>query len=81
MIPHIPLPSSHSSAEPFTYLTSQQTGGNAQAEKDADKDTEGKLKDIKKLGDKEGKKVVEDLLKAVTDVKPIVPDRVEQPVS
>lgn len=59
----------------------QHTSGNEQAEKDAGKETDEKLKEIKSIGDKEGHTVVENLLRAVTDVKPQVPDRVEQPVA
>lgn len=58
----------------------QHTSGNKKAEEDAEKENEVKLKEIKEIGDKAGKKVVDDLLKAVMDVKPIVPDRTEQPV-
>ena len=61
--------------------TQQHTSGNEQAEKDAGKETDEKLKEIKSIGDKEGHTVVENLLRAVTDVKPQVPDRVEQPVA
>lgn len=61
--------------------TQQHTSGNDQAEKDAGKETDEKLKEIKSIGDKEGHTVVENLLRAVTDVKPQVPDRVEQPVA
>ncbi len=53
----------------------KQSSGNKKAEEDADKDTEEKLQEIKKIGGEKGDKVVEDLLKAVTDVKPEVPDR------
>lgn len=59
----------------------QHTSGNKKAEEDADKDTEQKLQEIKEIGNKQGKKVVDDLLRAVTDVKPVVPERVEQPVA
>lgn len=54
----------------------QQTGGNKKAEEDANRDTEAKLKDIKAAGSKSGDKVVEELLKIVTEVKPEVPQRV-----
>ena len=57
----------------------QHTSGNKQAEEQAEKDTDEKLEEIKQIGQKTGPKVVDDLLKAVVDVKPIVPDRVEQP--
>jgi V-type H+-transporting ATPase subunit G len=53
----------------------QQSGGNKEAEEEANKETEVKLKEIKAVEGKEGNKVVEDLLKAVTEVKPEVPDR------
>lgn len=59
----------------------QHTSGNKKAEEDAEKDIEVKLQEIKDIGDREGQKVIDDLLKAVMDVKPIVPNRVEQPVA
>ncbi|KEQ93827.1 hypothetical protein AUEXF2481DRAFT_307263 [Aureobasidium subglaciale EXF-2481] len=67
--------------EEFKQFSTQHTSGNEQAEKDASKDTDEKLKEIKSIGDKEGSTVVENLLRAVTDVKPQVPDRIEQPVA
>ncbi|KAI4756095.1 hypothetical protein E4T52_11787 [Aureobasidium sp. EXF-3400] len=67
--------------EEFKQFSTQHTSGNEQAEKDASKDTDEKLKEIKSIGDKEGSTVVDNLLRAVTDVKPQVPDRVEQPVA
>jgi hypothetical protein len=60
---------------------SQHTSGNKQAEEQAEKDTEKKLSEIQQIGKKTGPKVVDDLLKAVLDVKPVVPDRVEQPIT
>jgi V-type H+-transporting ATPase subunit G len=59
----------------------QHTSGNKKAEEDADKDTEKKLEEIKQIGSKTGPKVVEQLLKAVMDVQPQVPNRVSQPVA
>ncbi len=59
----------------------QHSPGNKQAEEQAEKETEKKLNEIKQIGEKTGPKVVDDLLKAVLDVKLIVPDRVEQPVA
>lgn len=56
----------------------QHTSGNKQAEDDAEKDTQEKLKEIEGIGKKTGPKVVDDLIKAVLDVKPVVPDRAEQ---
>jgi V-type H+-transporting ATPase subunit G len=46
-------------------------------EEDAAKDTETKIADIKKTGKGKGNKVVEDLLKAVMEVKPEVPDNLK----
>ncbi|CAF9920204.1 MAG: hypothetical protein GOMPHAMPRED_002008 [Gomphillus americanus] len=62
--------------EEFKKFESEQTGGNKKAEEDANRDTEAKLKDIKAAGSKSGDKVVEELLKIVTEVKPEVPQRV-----
>ncbi|KAF2222474.1 H+-ATPase G subunit-domain-containing protein [Elsinoe ampelina] len=67
--------------EEFKKFEKEHTSGNKKAEEDAQKDTDAKLQEIKKIGDKSGKKVVEDLLKAVNDVKPVVPQRVEQPTA
>ena len=60
---------------------SQHSSGNEKAEKDAEKDTDAKLKEIKQIGDKSGKNVIDQLLRAVSDVQPVAPDRVEQPVA
>lgn len=59
----------------------QHTSGNKKAEQDAENETEEKLKETKDVGKKSGNKVVEDLLKAVSDVRPVVPQRVEQPTA
>jgi V-type H+-transporting ATPase subunit G len=42
-------------------------------EEDSNKDTEKKIEEIKKIGKEKGSKVVEDLLIAVTNVKPVPP--------
>ncbi|KAI9855477.1 MAG: H(+)-transporting V1 sector ATPase subunit G [Vezdaea acicularis] len=65
--------------EEFKKFEAEHTSGNQKAEEDANKEAEGKLKDIKEIGGKSGDKVVEDLLKAVMDVQPVVPDRVNAP--
>lgn len=59
----------------------QQTSGNKDAEEQAEKDTEQKLEEIEQIGKKTGPKVVDDLVNACIDVKPVVPDRVEQPTA
>lgn len=65
----------------LTDLMCQQSSGNKKAEQDADKDTEAKLEEIKKIGGETGPKVVDDLIRAVFDVQLHVPDRVEQSVA
>lgn len=57
----------------------QHTSGNKKAEDDANKDAVEQIKGISAAGKKGQDKVVADLLKAVFDVKPIVPDRIEVP--
>lgn len=57
----------------------QHTSGNKKAEEDASKDADEQLKGIKEAGKKTGDKVIQDLLGAVTNVKPEVPDRVAAP--
>jgi V-type H+-transporting ATPase subunit G len=46
-------------------------------EDDAAKDTESKIAEIKKTGKGKGSKVVDDLLKAVMEVTPEVPDNLK----
>jgi len=58
---------------------SQHTSGNKKAEEDANKDAEQQIKSISQAGKKGQDAVVADLLKAVFDVKPEVPDRIEVP--
>ena len=57
----------------------QHTSGNKQAEEDASKDADEQLRQIKAAGEKTGDKVIQDLLKLVTEVKPEVPDRITAP--
>lgn len=54
----------------------QHSSGHQKAEEEADKEAEEKMREIKENGKKGGSKVVDDLLKAVTDVHPEAPDRV-----
>lgn len=60
-------------------MITQHTSGNKKAEDDASKDAESKIQDIKGAGKKGQDKVVADLLNAIFDVKPVVPDRIEVP--
>ena len=57
----------------------QHTSGNKKAEEDASKDADEQLKHIKEAGSKTGDKVVEDLLRVVTEVKAEAPERVVAP--
>lgn len=58
----------------LTYLLySQHSQGNKQAEDEANKEAEAKMKEIKAAGQKGQDKVIKDLLKAVVDVKPVPP--------
>ena len=44
-------------------------------EEEANKDTEKQIAEIKKIGKEKGSKVVDDLLKAVTQVQPVAPNK------
>ena len=57
----------------------QHTSGNKQAEEQAEQETQKKLDEIKQIGQKTGPQVVDDLINAVVDVRPQVPDKVSQP--
>jgi len=46
----------------------QHTSGNKKMEEDANRETESKLAEIKRVGKEKGNKVVQDLLQAVMDV-------------
>ncbi|KAK8228953.1 V-type proton ATPase subunit G [Phyllosticta capitalensis] len=59
--------------EEFKKFETEHSSGNQKAEEEANKETETKLKEIKDIGSKSGSKVVEQLLAAVTDVKPEPP--------
>ncbi|KAI9719246.1 MAG: H(+)-transporting V1 sector ATPase subunit G [Candelaria pacifica] len=63
----------------FKSYESEHTSGNKTAEDDANRMAEDKIDHIKTMGNSSGKKVVEDLLNAVMDIKPEVPERVAAP--
>jgi V-type H+-transporting ATPase subunit G len=50
--------------------------GNKKAEEEANKDAEAKLKEIEAAGKTSGSKVVEELIRAVIEVHPEVPDKI-----
>ncbi|KAJ5109730.1 V-type proton ATPase subunit G [Penicillium argentinense] len=60
----------------FKKFEAEHSSGFKTAEADADKETEAKLKEIEAAGKKQGDKVVQDLIKATTDVKPDVPEKI-----
>jgi V-type H+-transporting ATPase subunit G len=57
-------------------ITLQHSSGFKKAEDDANVEAEEKLKEIQAAGKKQGDKVVSDLIKATTDVKPEVPEKI-----
>ncbi|KAL8843778.1 MAG: hypothetical protein Q9176_001740 [Flavoplaca citrina] len=63
----------------FQKFEKEHTSGNKKAEEDASADADEQVKAIKAAGDKQGQKVVDDLLRIVTNVKPEAPERVTQP--
>ncbi|KAL8796445.1 MAG: hypothetical protein Q9182_007378 [Xanthomendoza sp. 2 TL-2023] len=65
--------------EEFQKFEKEHTSGNKKAEQDASNDAEEQVNAIKSAGEKHGSKVVDDLLRCVTDVRPEVPDRVAVP--
>ncbi|KAK2034053.1 vacuolar ATPase [Colletotrichum zoysiae] len=63
----------NSKEEEFKKFESEHSQGNKAAEDEANKEAEGKIKEIKDAGKKSQDKVVADLLKAVFEVKPVAP--------
>ena len=61
---------------PIGALTrAQHSSGNKKMEEEANRDTERKLQEINQIGKSKGKKVVEDLLGALVNVKPEPPKK------
>ncbi|TID26603.1 gb [Venturia nashicola] len=60
--------------EEFKSFEKEHSSGNKKMEEDANKETEKKISEIQSTGKGKGKKVVDDLLQAVMDVKPEVPE-------
>ncbi|KAF2736492.1 V-type ATPase [Polyplosphaeria fusca] len=54
----------------FKKFETEHSSGNKKAEEDAHKETDAKVKEIDDIGKKSGSKVVEQLISAVTNVKP-----------
>lgn len=53
----------------------QHSQGNKKAEEEADKEAQAKIVEIKEAGSQSQDKVVNDLLRAVFDVKPVPPTK------
>ncbi|KAL1990422.1 hypothetical protein VTN49DRAFT_6261 [Thermomyces lanuginosus] len=62
--------------EEFKKFEAEHTSGYKKAEEEADRDAEGQLAEIREVGKKVGDKVVEDLIAAVVDVRPEVPEKI-----
>lgn len=77
----LPFPDQSRHTASWQALThnKQHTSGNKKAEEEASKDADEQVKGIKDAGGKKGDQVVEDLLRVVTDVQPVVPERVVVP--
>ncbi|KAI1389305.1 vacuolar ATPase [Hypoxylon trugodes] len=61
--------------EEFKKFEAEHTQGNKQAEDEANRDADAKIQEIQAAGKKNQAKVVEDLLKAVFEVKPVPPSK------
>ncbi|KAI0390443.1 vacuolar ATPase [Xylariaceae sp. FL0594] len=59
--------------EEFNKFEAEHTKGNKDAEDEANREADEKIKEIKSAGKQHQAKVVEELLKAVLDVKPVPP--------
>merc|ERR1712054_288726 len=61
--------------EEFQKFEKEHSSGTKAAEEQAEKDTQKELDNIKEIGNKQGGKVVDDLVKAVMDVHPQAPNK------
>ncbi|KXJ92120.1 V-type ATPase [Microdochium bolleyi] len=59
----------------FKKFESEHTAGNKQAEDEANREADGKIKEIKAAGQKSQAQVVDALLKAVAEPKPVAPSK------
>ncbi|BAE64346.1 unnamed protein product [Aspergillus oryzae RIB40] len=60
----------------FKKFEAEHSSGYKKAEEDANKEAEVKLQEIKDAGNSKGAKVVEDLISALTDVKPEASEKI-----
>ncbi|EDN07912.1 vacuolar ATPase [Histoplasma capsulatum] len=61
--------------EEFRKFEAEHSSGNKVAEDEANKEAEMKVQEIKNIGKKKGGQVIGDLIHAVTDVNPQVPQK------
>ncbi|KAI1467792.1 vacuolar ATPase [Daldinia caldariorum] len=61
--------------EEFKKFEAEHTQGNKQAEDEANREAEANIKEIQAAGQKSQAKIVEELLKAVFEVKPAPPEK------
>ncbi|EER44478.1 conserved hypothetical protein [Histoplasma capsulatum var. duboisii H88] len=61
--------------EEFKKFEAEHSSGNKVAEDEANKEAEVKVQEIKNIGKKKGGQVIGDLIHAVTDVNPQVPQK------
>ncbi|CDM29132.1 V-type proton ATPase subunit G [Penicillium roqueforti FM164] len=63
--------------EEYKKFETEHSSGYKVAEAEADKEGEVKLQEIKEAGKKHGEKVVANLIRVTTDVKPEVPENIK----
>ncbi|KAJ5782121.1 hypothetical protein N7457_003895 [Penicillium paradoxum] len=61
----------------YKKFEAEHSSGFKVAEEEANKEAETKLQEIKVAGEKQGDKVVADLIRVTTDVKPEVPEKIK----
>ncbi|KAI2618293.1 vacuolar ATPase [Hypomontagnella submonticulosa] len=61
--------------EEFKKFEAEHTQGNKQAEDEANREADAKIKEIQAAGKKGQAQVVDELLKAVFEVKPVPPEK------
>jgi len=62
--------------EEFKSFEAEHSSGNKKAEQEADKDAQARIQDIEKVRARAGDRVVDNLIHAVVNVKPEVPEKI-----
>ncbi|KAI0018658.1 vacuolar ATPase [Xylariomycetidae sp. FL0641] len=63
-----------SKEEEFKKFEAEHTQGNKQAEEEANKDADVQIEEIKAAGEKGRDQVIDDMLTAIVEVKPVPPE-------